>query len=443
MKLINKAIRTFSIILILYAIIVFILIVHVIPFTSLLLAISLTTIIALLISIFYSYSIIKPVEKLNEQIKKIAEGNFSEFKYSKNHEFRNIFFNLDIISKKLQKYESKLSKQKEGFYAIIESIKEAIWIQDEKGLIRNYNTSFANLVQQDDIKNQYFWNVIRNKEIYDIVDKNFKKPDSRTEEIESDSKHFLFSTSYSNFSKETVFILYDITEFRQLETIKKDFVLNVSHELRTPLTSIKGYLETFEDEIDGKYKNYVEVIRRNTDRLIHIVNDLLTLSRLEHDKTLEKENIVIAAFLDSILKIFSHRIHAKGLELKIEHNTQKTLMQADRFKLEQVFINLIDNAVKYTDEGRIIISIDDDETNLIFKISDSGNGIAEEHLPRLFERFYVVDKSRSRRMGGTGLGLSIAKHIVNLHNGTVEVESEIGKGTTFIVKLPYSRNSRS
>ncbi len=437
MKLINKTIRTFFILLILYAIIVFIIIVHVIPFTSLLLAISLTTIIALLISIFYSYSIIKPVEKLNEQIGKIAEGDLSEFKYSTNSEFSHIFNNLDTISKKLTKYEAKLSKQKEGFYAIIESIKEAIWIQDEKGLIRNYNTSFANLVQQDDIKNQYFWNVIRNKEIYDIVDRNFKKPDSRTEEIESDSKHFLFSTSYSNFSKETVFILYEITEFRQLETIKKDFALNVSHELRTPLTSIKGYLETFEDELDGKYKNYVEVIKRNTDRLIHIVNDLLTLSRLEHDKTLEKENIVITDFLDNILKIFSHRLHAKDLELKIEHNTQKTLMQADRFKLEQVFINLIDNAVKYTDEGGIIISIDDDETNLIFKILDSGNGIAEEHLTRLFERFYVVDKSRSRRMGGTGLGLSIVKHIVNLHNGTVEVESEIGKGTTFIITLPY------
>ena len=416
---------------------VFVLIVHVIPFTSLLLVISLTTIVALLISIFYSYTIIKPVEKLNEQIKKIADGDFSELKYPANHEYNQIFNNLDSISNKLQKYEDKLSKQKEGFYAIIESIKEAIWIQDEKGLIRTYNKSFANLVRQDDIKNQYFWNVIRNKEIYDVVDNNFKKPESRTEEIEFDSKHFLFSTSYSNFSKETVFILYDITEYHQLETIKKDFVLSVSHELRTPLTSIKGYLETFEDDLNDEQKGYVEIIKRNTDRLIHIVNDLLTLSRLEHDRSLEKENIVIADFLENIMKIFSHRINAKGLELKIEHNTQKTLMQADRFKLEQVFINLIDNAVKYTDAGEINITIDNDnETNLIFKISDSGSGIAEEHLPRLFERFYVVDKSRSRRMGGTGLGLSIAKHIVNLHNGTIDVESEIGKGTTFIIKLP-------
>jgi len=436
MKLINKAIRTFSFIFTVYAILIFVIVTYVIPFTSLLLAIFLTTIIALLISIFYSYTIIKPVEKINKQIKKIADGDFSEIKYPKNRQYRHIFTNLDSISNKLTKYEDKLSKQKEGFYAIIESIKEAIWIQNEKGLIRTYNTSFANLVQQDDIKNQYFWNVIRNKEIYDIVDKNFKNPDSRTEEIKSNLRHYLFSTSYSDFSKETVFILYDITEFHQLETIKKDFVLNVSHELRTPLTSLKGYLETFETDLDDEHKNYLEIMKRNTDRLIHIVNDLLTLSSLEHIRSLEKENIVIADFLENIMKIFSHRIHAKGLELKIEHNTQKTLIQADRFKLEQVFINLIDNAVKYTDAGEINISIDDNKTNLIFKISDNGNGIAEEHLPRLFERFYVVDKSRSRRMGGTGLGLSIAKHIINLHNGTIDVESKIGKGTTFIVKLP-------
>ena len=440
MKLINKAIITFSIILILHSILVFALIIHVIPFTNLLLVISLITIIILIISIAYSYSIIKPIEIINEHIQRITDGDFTESNYPINKRYNHFLNNLNSISKKLQKYEDKLSKQKEGFYAIIESIKEAIWIQNEKGVIQNYNTSFAELMQHSNIKNQYFWNVIRNKEIYDIVDKNFKKPESRTEEIHFDSKHFLFSTSYSNFSKETVFILYDITEYRQLETIKKDFVLSVSHELRTPLTSIKGYLETFEDDLDNEQKGYVEIIKKNTDRLIHIVNDLLTLSKLEHDRSLEKENIVIVDFIDSISKIFSHRIKEKKLELKIEHNTKTTLMQADRYKLEQVFINLIDNAVKYSDDGKITLSTCNDKSNLIFKISDNGSGIAAEHLSRIFERFYVVDKSRSRRLGGTGLGLSIVKHIINLHNGTIDVESKIGAGTTFIIRLPFEQN---
>ena len=440
MKLLNKAIRTFSIILILYAILVFVLIVHVIPFTSLLLAISLITVIALLISIFYSYSIIKPVENLNEQIGKIAEGDFSELKYSKNPEYRNIFNNLDGISKKLQKYEAKLSKQKEGFNTIIESIKEAIWIQDKKGFITTSNQSFMNLVQQRNVKGQYFWNVIREKELYDVADSIFKKPENRTEEIEMDGKHYLCSTSHSPLTEETVFILYDITDIRQLENIKKDFILNVSHELRTPLTSIKGYLETLEDEIGDKHPTYIEVIKRNTDRLINIVKDLLTLSRLEHDISLEKEEIKPDEFLKNIDKIFEHRLKEKKLEFQYTIKDKLETFIADRFKWEQVFINLVDNAIKYTEKGEIKIEVKQEEDKIIFEITDTGNGISQEHLPRLFERFYTVDKSRSRKMGGTGLGLSIVKHIVNLHEGTIKVESTVGQGTKFKIKLPYSRS---
>ena len=440
MKLFNKAIRSFSVILILYAILVFVLIVHVIPFTSLVLAISLITIIALLISIFYSYSIIKPVEKLNEQIEKIAEGDFSELNYSKNPEYRNIFNNLDSIYKKLQKYEAKLSKQKEGFNTIIESIKESIWIQDKKGFITTSNQSFINLVQQRNVKGQYFWNVIREKELYDVSDSVFKKPENRTEEIEMDGKYYLCSTSHSLLTEETVFILYDITDIRQLENIKKDFILNVSHELRTPLTSIKGYLETLEDEIGDEHPSYIEVIKRNTDRLINIVKDLLTLSRLEHDISLEKEDINPDEFLKNINKIFEHRLKEKKLKFRYTIEDKLEKFVADRFKWEQVFINLVDNAIKYTEKGEIKIEVKHEDDKIIFEITDTGNGIAPEHLPRLFERFYTVDKSRSRKMGGTGLGLSIVKHIVNLHEGTIKVESTVGQGTRFVVKLPYTRS---
>jgi len=157
----------------------------------------------------------------------------------------------------------------------------------------------------------------------------------------------------------------------------------------------------------------------------------------QHDKSLEKENIVIADFLENILKIFSHRIDAKGLELKIEHNTQKTLMQADRFKLEQVFVNLIDNAIKYSNEkANINISLFSENNFVRIDFSDNGIGIKKEQIPRLFERFYVVDKSRTRKVGGTGLGLSIVKHIIQLHNGKINIQSEYGKGTTIQLWLP-------
>jgi len=436
MNYFKRVSRTFFLIFILYAVLTFIIVVYFVPYANLLLGTCILTIIAFLISIFYSYSITKPIEKMEKKVKEISQGKYTESKYPLNHQFNKIFSDLNLISEKLKKYEDKLSRNKEGFNIIIESIKEAIWIQNAKGMIKTYNTSFADLVQQREIKNQYFWNVIRSKELYDIVDRSFTKPESRTLEIEFDSKHFLCSTSYSAYSKETVFILYDITEIKQLETIKKDFVLNVSHELRTPLTSIKGYLETFGNDLNEEYQDYMEIMKRNTDRLIHIVNDLLTLSRLENAKPLELESIKIADLLRNISHIFAHRIKAKKLKFIFEQNDPDIEILADQYQLEQVFINLIDNALKYTEKGEIRISAEDTDKDLKFIISDSGNGISEEHLPRLFERFYVVDKSRSRRMGGTGLGLSIVKHIVNLHDGTINVESKIGEGTKFLITIP-------
>lgn len=396
----------------------------------------LASIICMLIIFLYLRSFLKPVEKITSQITKITDNNAEELSEISHQEFAQAFRNLNIILKRLQKYEQKLSKQKEGFYTIIETIKEAIFIQNKKGLITISNQSFNDLVNQQQVKDQYFWNVIRTKELYEVADRIFKNPASITEDIIIEDKHYLCSTSYSQSNEETIFILYDITEIRKLETLKKDFVLNISHELRTPLTSIKGYLETMNEDLSEEQQNYVEIIRRNTDRLVSIVNDLLTLSRLEHDRSIEIENIVIKDILLNLDHLFEHRINKKGLKFVKYIQTSKSYFQADRFKIEQALINLVDNAVKYTEDGEIKIEIQEERSDFIFKISDTGMGIAEEHLPRLFERFYVVDKSRSRKMGGTGLGLSIVKHIVTLHKGSIKVESEVGKGTKFVISIP-------
>ncbi|MFC1898305.1 ATP-binding protein [Candidatus Cloacimonadota bacterium] len=404
--------------------------------TSFLVFSIIAALLIILIVYLYLRSMFNPVEKIFNQLDKLAKGELQELPELTKAEFTRSFRDLNIITERLQKYKSKLSKQKEGFNVIIETIKEAIWVQNKKGLIRTYNTSFAEMVKKGDIKNQYFWNVITRQELYDLADQIFKNPVSSTKEINFENNHFLCSTSYSPLTEETVFILYDITEFRKLETIKKDFVLNVSHELRTPLTSIKGYLETMEDGLTEEQHSYIDVIKRNADRLVNIVNDLLTLSRLEHLQDLEIENIVIFDFLKSIANIFKFKLQKKNIELVIDIDTEDTIFQADRYKFEQVIINLIDNAIKYTDAGQIKILVSKDEMNYVFKITDSGFGIQPEHLPRLFERFYVIDKSRSRRMGGTGLGLSIVKHIVNLHNGSIKVESKVGMGTKFIVEIP-------
>jgi len=436
MSAFQKNLRNFVLLILVYATAVLILESYNFRVSTFYIIFGILTFILIVITFFLLRSTIKPIDKIDSHLLQLTNNKYSELPEISNEKFQKIYRNLNSLTSRLKKYETELSKQKEGFNVIIESIKEAIWVQTKKGLIRTYNTSFAELVQKEDIKNQYFWNVISEKKLYDLADDNFNNPISATNEINFENKHFLCSTSYSTLTEETVFILYDISEFRKLETIKKDFVLNVSHELRTPLTSIKGYLETLEEDLSKEQQSYVDVIKRNADRLANIVNDLLTLSRLEHLHELEIENIVTKDFIQNIANIFEFKLQKKNLKLEINIQTETNIFQADRYKFEQVIINLIDNAIKYTEDGKIKIAAKEKKDSIIFEISDTGNGISKEHLPRLFERFYVVDKSRSRQMGGTGLGLSIVKHIVSLHNGAIEVESDIDKGTKFIISIP-------
>ncbi|MCX5810579.1 MAG: ATP-binding protein, partial [Proteobacteria bacterium] len=236
---------------------------------------------------------------------------------------------------------------------------------------------------------------------------------------------------------ETIVLLHDITDFKNLERMKKEFIANISHELRTPLTAIKGFVETLEDEEDVKNKRYLEIIKRHADRLIHIVGDLLLLSENEEKGAeLELEEVSLKNIIENVLKIFENRAKEKNININVTIQDTLPFIQADPFKLEQMFINLIDNAIKYTEEGEITISITENNGLIVINVRDTGIGISNEYLPRIFERFYVVDKSRSKRLGGTGLGLSIVKHIVNLHGGTIDVESTPGKGTQFIITLP-------
>jgi len=214
-------------------------------------------------------------------------------------------------------------------------------------------------------------------------------------------------------------------------------VINVSHELRTPLTAIKGYVETLNEEADEKSRNYLEIIKRHTDRLINIVKDLLLLSELEEKGfKLQTEKVNLRDLMENILKIFEPELKEKKIEVDLRAEDDFPLIEGDPFKLEQMFINIIDNAVKYTKKGMIKILLKEENRNARIEIQDTGIGIPEEHLNRIFERFYVINKSRSRRLGGTGLGLSIVKHIALLHNGDISVNSMPGKGTTFTILLP-------
>jgi len=238
-----------------------------------------------------------------------------------------------------------------------------------------------------------------------------------------------------------VAVLRDLTETERMEKTRRDFIANVSHELRTPLTSIQGYAETL---LEGSTENnhsreFLEIIRKNASRMSRLTEDLLTLARVESgEQRFEMEPVTPGELLNDAVESFREVARNHGIELQIEDCAQDPV-SADREAIHQVFSNLIDNALKYAASGgRLILGARPAERGVEFYVRDFGSGIASEHLPRLFERFYRVDKARSRESGGTGLGLAIAKHIVLAHGGAIRAESELNHGSMFLFSLPLA-----
>jgi two-component system phosphate regulon sensor histidine kinase PhoR len=235
-----------------------------------------------------------------------------------------------------------------------------------------------------------------------------------------------------------VAVLRDLTETERVEKTRRDFIANVSHELRTPLTSIQGYTETLLDGSteNGHVREFLEIIRKNASRMSRLTEDLLTLARVESGETrFSFDPVIPGELLDDALESFREVARAQGIELAVAE-VSSTPVDADREAIHQVFSNLIDNALKYGGSGgKVTLGARDSEKGVEFYVRDLGPGIPSEHLPRLFERFYRVDKARSRESGGTGLGLAIAKHIVLAHIGTIRAESDLNHGSTFLFTL--------
>ncbi len=239
-----------------------------------------------------------------------------------------------------------------------------------------------------------------------------------------------------------VAVLRDLTETERVEKTRRDFIANVSHELRTPLTSIQGYAETLLDttaEIDH-VREFLEIIRKNAGRMSRLTEDLLTLARVESgEQRFDRQPTTAGEMLQEAVESFREIARAQNVELAVQDQSKDQRVSADREAIHQVFTNLIDNALKYgASGGRIVLGARPSDEGVEFYVQDFGAGVPSEHLPRLFERFYRVDKARSRESGGTGLGLAIAKHIVLAHGGTIRAESELNHGSTFLFRLPRS-----
>ncbi|RKY99755.1 MAG: hypothetical protein DRQ10_05600 [Candidatus Hydrothermota bacterium] len=396
------------------------------------------TALSLLGAYFLAKGFSDPIRELVSVSNRLALGDFSaKASIQRKDELGKLASSFNEMGERIKKLFERVRLKQEELIAILSSLSEGLIVIDGNGRIELSNRSFDKIVG-DSSQGRFYREVLRDSGLIKCVEKAVNEKRTVTKEVELNDKLFLISITPMVSENKFIVVLHDITEFKAIEKIKKDFVINASHELRTPLTAIKGYVETLEDEVQGEAKTYLKIIRKHTERIINIVKDLLTLAEIE-EKGLDTslKDIYLKGFLENVVKIFRPRAEEKGLELKFTAQCNPVI-KGDPFKLEQVFVNLIDNAIKYTEKGEVSILLREENGYAVVEVIDTGIGIPKEYIPRIFERFYVVDKSRSRKLGGTGLGLSIVKHVVLLHGGKIEVESEPGKGSKFIVRLPVN-----
>jgi two-component system phosphate regulon sensor histidine kinase PhoR len=406
-------------------------------------AVVIIMVLSVVVAFVFSRNLTQPIRDLAKEFGRVAGGDFdAKLSLRYRNEWRDVATSFNAMTEEIKTLFANLRSRKEELDNILGSMREGLLILGKNGKIVSSNESAKKIIGQDWLEGKFYWEVVRATSFAELVDKVRKEKRDCVGEVTLGEKYFLSSASFLPSQNQIIITLSDMTEMQNLARMKKDLVLSVSHELRTPLTAIKGFAETLAGEVEDRNKSYVVPILRNTDRLIRIVENLLVLSELEETGVrLEREDVDLRTLVENILKIFEPRVQGKNLGLRFEADGDLPSIKGDSFRIEQMVINLIDNAVKYTDEGEVRVSLRKKQNNLILEVRDTGIGIPEENQARIFERFYVVDRSRSRKLGGAGLGLSIVKHIVDLHGGTIGLESKIGLGSTFTVVLPLMASS--
>ena len=406
------------------------------------------------ISLGISRKISRPVEQMTEVAKHFASGKLDmRLSIPSATELAELAKALNEMARQLNARIDTITEERGQIQAILSSMIEGVLAVDSAGYIVSINKAAADLLNIDAIKScgRSVEEIIRNPQLQRYIKNTLENKQSAGTDcfVLNEGGRFLQlygSGLVDNKDNRSgaVLVLHDITRTRQLEEVRRDFVANVSHELKTPITSIKGFVETLQEGALDKpeeSKRFLEIIAKHADRLNAIVDDLLSLSRLEEDseqRRISFEKTSIRPTLVSAIELSKVKAEEKHITVELLCDKEITA-KINSALIEQVVLNLIDNAIKYSqDNSKIQVSTQKTENEVFIKVSDQGCGIEKEHLDRIFERFYVVDKGRSRKLGGTGLGLAIVKHIAQVHNGYVTVESTLGKGSTFIVHLPVN-----
>ncbi len=393
----------------------------------------------LVLSYILSSRFYKPLKELTDASDKVAKGDMNvEVHFLTGDEFETVGNSFNKMINEVKSNVYSIEQQKAELSGIISSLSECLWVINKTGNIVISNPSCQRVLNLSTQSSEGYWHQIKDATILDMIGETLNRKTNIIKPITLGDHDYIFSSSYLAKYERAIFIMQDVSEIKQVERMKQDFIVNMAHELRTPITAIKGFAEMLESSVPEEKRRFLKIIRNHSDRLANLVEDIQVLINLEQMGKLNLENVKLKKFAENIKQLYEHKTSKSNVELIVEVEEPISDFYADIYKLDQIFINLIDNAMRYTTEGHIKLSISKDDTGVEFKVEDTGCGIESKHLERLFERFYVADKARSRKMGGTGLGLAIVKHIVMLHNGTVNVNSTVGKGTTFTIKLPFN-----
>ena len=397
------------------------------------------------------------LKQINQKVKDLIAGDYSQvLDMQGSSEITNITNNLNDLSEVIRLTQENLEQESKRLHSILSYMTDGVLATNRRGKITMINDMAKKQlgVQKEDVLNKSILELLKIEDEYDLRDLITQIPELMIDSQDANGEYLSLRVRFALVRRESGFIsglvavLHDTTEQEKEERERRLFVSNVSHELRTPLTSVKSYLEALDEGAlsEPVAPDFIKVSLDETNRMMRMVTDLLHLSRIDNATShLDVELINFTAFITFILNRFDQirgQDEEKKYELVRDYPITSVWIEIDTDKMTQVIDNILNNAIKYSpDGGKITVTMKTTDDQMILSISDQGLGIPKQDLPRIFDRFYRVDRARSRAQGGTGLGLSIAKEIIKQHNGFIWAKSIYGKGSTFTIVLPYDKDA--
>ena len=397
------------------------------------------------------------LKQINQKVKDLIAGDYSQvLDMQGSSEITNITNNLNDLSEVIRLTQENLEQESKRLNSILSYMTDGVLATNRRGKITMINDMAKKQlgVQKEEVLNKSILELLKIEDEYDLRDLITQIPELMIDSQDDNGEYLSLRVRFALVRRESGFIsglvavLHDTTEQEKEERERRLFVSNVSHELRTPLTSVKSYLEALDEGAlsEPVAPDFIKVSLDETNRMMRMVTDLLHLSRIDNATShLDVELINFTAFITFILNRFDQirgQDEEKKYELVRDYPITSVWIEIDTDKMTQVIDNILNNAIKYSpDGGKITVTMKTTDDQMILSISDQGLGIPKQDLPRIFDRFYRVDRARSRAQGGTGLGLAIAKEIIKQHKGFIWAKSEYGKGSTFTIVLPYDKDA--